>query len=138
MTDTSGPFPEDNLPDLEPEPAPVSAPKPLVSDVTYDRMKKLVQFILPAAGTLYFTLAQIWGLPAGEQVVGTITAIALFGGVALGFSNKSYIASEAKYDGEIVLDPQEDGLQVLGLDIPSTKETWDGKTDLTLKVVRPE
>lgn len=131
-------FPEDNLPDLEPEPTPVPAPKPLISDVTYDRMKKLVQFILPAAGTLYFTLAQIWGLPNGEQVVGTITAIALFGGVALGFSKKSYNASDAKYDGEIVLEPEEDGLKVYGLDIQSTKETWDGKTDLTLKVVRPE
>lgn len=138
MTENNGPFPEDNLPDLEPEPEAVPELKPLVSDVTYDRLKKVVQFILPALGTLYFTLAQIWGLPAGEQVVGTIAAISLFGGVTLGLSKKAYNNSDAKYDGEIVLDPKDDGLQILGLDIPSTRATWDGKTDLTLKVVRPE
>jgi hypothetical protein len=47
-------------------------------------------YLLPAAGTLYFALAGIWGLPYGEQVVGTITAIDTFLGVILGISTSQY------------------------------------------------
>ena len=34
-----------------------------MSNKTYDVLKFLVQMALPAFGTLYFTLASIWGLP---------------------------------------------------------------------------
>jgi len=39
---------------------------------------------------LYFALAGIWGLPYGEQLVGTITAIDTFLGVILGISKSKY------------------------------------------------
>ena len=57
---------------------------------TYDILKYIAQIVLPALGTLYFALASIWGLPYGEQVVGTITAIDTFLGVLLGISTKKY------------------------------------------------
>ena len=57
---------------------------------TYDFLKWVAQFLLPAAGTLYFALANIWNLPYGEQVVGTITAIDAFLGVILGISSNAY------------------------------------------------
>lgn len=41
----------------------------------YDVLKYIAQVVLPALGTLYFALASIWGLPYGEQIVGTITAV---------------------------------------------------------------
>ena len=47
-------------------------------------------YLLPSAGTLYFALAGIWGLPYGEQVVGTITAVDTFLGVILGISTSQY------------------------------------------------
>lgn len=47
--------------------------------------------MLPALGTLYFALAQIWGLPYGEQIVGTITALDAFLGALLGVSTTSYV-----------------------------------------------
>ena len=47
-------------------------------------------YLLPALGTLYFTLAGIWGLPYGEQIVGTITAVDTALGVLLGVSNSKY------------------------------------------------
>ena len=43
-----------------------------------------------ASGGGYFALAGIWGLPYGEQVVGTITAIDTFLGVLLGISSANY------------------------------------------------
>ena len=57
---------------------------------TYDFLKWVAQFLLPAAGTLYFALASIWNLPYGEQGVGTITAVDTFLGVLLGISSNAY------------------------------------------------
>ncbi len=56
----------------------------------YDILKWIAQYLLPALGTLYFALANIWGLAYGEQVVGTITAIDTFLGLLLGISSIQY------------------------------------------------
>lgn len=57
---------------------------------TYDILKHVAQLVLPAAGTLYFALAGIWGFPYGEEIVGTITAVDTFLGVLLGVSTSQY------------------------------------------------
>lgn len=57
---------------------------------TYDLLKWIAMIVLPALGTLYFALASIWGLPYGEQIVGTITAIDAFLGALLGVSTNRY------------------------------------------------
>lgn len=62
----------------------------LISNKTYDILKWITQYLLPASGTLYFALSTIWGLPYGEQIVGTITAIDAFLGVILGISTAQY------------------------------------------------
>lgn len=61
-----------------------------LSDKTYDILKYIAQYFLPALGTLYFALAGIWGLPYGEEIVGTITAVDTFLGVLLGISTATY------------------------------------------------
>ena len=61
-----------------------------LTNKTYDILKYIAQYILPACGTLYFALAGIWNLPYGEQIVGTITAIDTFLGVLLGISTNTY------------------------------------------------
>ena len=61
-----------------------------LTNKTYDILKWVAQYLLPAAGTLYFALSGIWGLPYGEQIVGTITAIDTFLGVILGISTMQY------------------------------------------------
>lgn len=61
-----------------------------MSNKVYDILKRIALYILPEAGALYFTLASIWGFPYGEQVVGTITAVGAFLGVALGISTVQY------------------------------------------------
>lgn len=62
----------------------------MFSNKMYDVLKWITQYLLPALGTLYFALAGIWGLPYGEQVVGTITAVDTFLGVLLGISSAQY------------------------------------------------
>ena len=66
------------------------------SNKTYDIMKWIAQYLLPASGTLYFALASIWGLPYGEQIVGTITAVDTFLGVLLGISTINYNKMDTK------------------------------------------
>lgn len=61
-----------------------------LSNKTYDVLKWVAMYLLPALGTFYFALAGIWGLPYGEQIVGTITAVDTFIGVLLGISNAQY------------------------------------------------
>jgi len=57
---------------------------------TYDILKWIAQYLLPGVGTLYFALSGIWGLPYGEQVIGTITAVDVFLGVLIGVSANQY------------------------------------------------
>ena len=61
-----------------------------MSNRTYDILKWIAQILLPAIGTLYFAIAQIWGLPYAEQIVGTITALDAFLGAILGISTRVY------------------------------------------------
>ena len=61
-----------------------------MTNKVYDTLKWVAMYLLPAVGTLYFALSSIWGLPYGEQIVGTITAIDAFIGAALGISTTQY------------------------------------------------
>lgn len=61
-----------------------------MSNKTYDVLKYTAQIVLPAVATLYFAVSSIWGLPYGEQVVGTITAVDTFLGAILGISSANY------------------------------------------------
>lgn len=56
----------------------------------YDSLKWVAQVLLPGIATLYFALSGIWGLPFGEQIVGTVTAIDTFLGIFLGVSTNQY------------------------------------------------
>lgn len=62
----------------------------ILNDKTYSLLKWVALILLPALGTLYFALASIWGLPFGEQIVGTITAVDTFLGAILGISTNNY------------------------------------------------
>ena len=62
----------------------------MLSNKTYDALKWIAMYLLPALGTLYFALAGIWEFPYVEEVVGTITALDTFLGVLLGISTAQY------------------------------------------------
>ena len=61
-----------------------------MSNSTYNLLKYIAQILIPAIATLYFSVSQIWGLPYGEQIVGTLTAVDAFLGVCLGISSDNY------------------------------------------------
>ena len=65
-----------------------------MTNKTYDVLKFIATIILPALGTLYFALSQIWGLPYGEEIIGTITAIVTFLATILKVSSVQYYKKE--------------------------------------------
>lgn len=62
----------------------------VLKNSVYDVLKYVAQILIPAIATLYFSVSQIWGLPYGEQIVGTLTAVDAFLGVCLGISSDNY------------------------------------------------
>ena len=70
-----------------------------MNNKVYDVLKWIALVVLPAMAALYLTLAQIWGLPYGEAIAATITAIDAFLGAILGISSIQYgkkVKSNAK------------------------------------------
>lgn len=56
----------------------------------YDILKFVATIVLPAFGALYLTLAGTWGLPYGEAIVATTSAISTFMAAVLMIDSASY------------------------------------------------
>lgn len=98
-------------------------------DKVYDVLKWIAQYFLPALGTLYFALSRIWGLPYGEEIVGTITAIDAFIGVLLGISTSNYSG-----DGILKIDTQDPEKDIYKLELNIPVEDVATKKNITFKV----
>lgn len=99
------------------------------NDKIYNALKWIAQYFLPAAGTLYFALSGIWGLPYGEQIVGTITAVDTFIGVLLGISTANY-----KGDGTMIVNTKDPEKDVYNLEVNDLAGLTE-KKQIVLKVV---
>lgn len=99
------------------------------NDKVYGTLKWIAQYFLPAAGTLYFALSGIWGLPYGEQIVGTITAVDTFIGVLLGISTANY-----KGDGTMIVNTKDPEKDVYNLEVNDLAGLTE-KKQIVLKVV---
>jgi hypothetical protein len=96
----------------------------MFTDRTYARGKKLVQVWIPACSTLYFGLGNIWGFPAVEEVVGSFAVLATFLGVCLGISSSQYDASEAAFDGNLVIKTNDEGRKLFSLEVNGDPEDF--------------
>lgn len=85
----------------------------LFTNALYDKLKFISLVLLPALGALYFGLAQIWGLPAAEQVVGSIAVLDAFLGVLLKKSTDKYYRSGANFDGDANVVSEDGGHRVV-------------------------
>lgn len=95
----------------------------IMKNETYDGLKNLT-LILPAIGTLYFALAEIWGLPNADKIVGTIAAVCTFLGVFLKVSNVKYNKQKEaqEFIDGVVSDLQRDALDSLAKDVREMTE----------------
>lgn len=105
----------------------------MFSNDTYDKLKWIAQYFLPALGTFYFALCSIWGLPYGEQVVGTITALDAFLGILLGISGKSYNG-----DGTMIVDTSDPERDIYRMELSDPVEDLSKKSAVHFKVVHTE
>lgn len=105
-----------------------------MSNKTYDFLKWLSQIVLPAIGTLYFAVANIWGLPYAEQVVGTITALVTFFGVVLHISTVNYVKSDTYGNGTLLIDQTNPTKDIYRLDIRTPLEDVKEMKTIALKV----
>lgn len=108
--------------------------KVMLTDRSYSLGKKLVQVYIPATSSLYFGLSAIWGLPATEQVIGTLACVATFLGVCLGLSSNQYNSSNAAYDGQLVVIPHDDGSKMFSLELGDDPTVLETKKAITFKV----
>jgi Putative phage holin Dp-1 len=108
----------------------------MLTDNTYHFGKQFVQVYIPAASSLYFGLGSIWGLPAVEQVVGTLAVIATFIGVCLGLSSKQYDVSEAAYDGKVMVETNETGGKLFSLELDGDPTEIEQKSSVSFKVAQ--
>lgn len=110
-----------------------------LNDRVYNFLKWFTTIVLPAFGAFYWGLADTWGLPNADQVVGTITLVVTFLGVLLGLSTRAYNNTQASpgvppsesYDGEIMVDPMN---PTEGTYVALDSSALEGKDVITLRV----
>lgn len=61
-----------------------------LSNKTFDFLKWMAMFFLPALATLVKVIFTIWNLPYGNEISATIVAVNTFLGAILGISNMAY------------------------------------------------
>lgn len=105
----------------------------IFSDGTYNVVKWIALYLLPAIQAAYFSLGALWGIPNTDKVVGTIAILNILLSTAVGLSRKIYSATGGTYDGTITVKTNlEDGTTALHLS-PSDELNLD-KGRLTFKV----
>lgn len=104
----------------------------MITGKLYNWLKFLALVVLPAVGTLYATLAGLWGLPAPEAVAGTIFAVDTFLGVVLHISSTNYNSSTTQ--GTLNISETADR-KLYSLDLDGDPEQdLDGKDRVVLRV----
>ena len=61
-----------------------------MSNKVYNILKCIEMIVLPAIAKIYMGLANIWNLPYGEEIAGTITLVDTFLGAVLMISTSQY------------------------------------------------
>jgi hypothetical protein len=105
-----------------------------LSNEVYDRLKFLVQVVLPGVAALYVGLAAFWPLPEPTAVAGSIALLAVFLGL---FLNRS----AAKYEGQgdlVITTDMVDGDVSLQLDPNENPAAFKNKKNVTFNVRRQD
>lgn len=116
---------------------PISGRSPIFSNKAYDTLKWVALVFLPAAGLLYFGLAEVWGLPAAMQVMASTAALDTFLGTLLGISNHRYNNSDARFDGSMVVDTRDPETDRVAFDMKRPVAELEQADSVTLRVETP-
>jgi len=69
----------------------------ILTNRNYDILKWITLVLLPSLSVLYLALSQVWTLPFGTEVVGTLSIISLFLAALLGISTSSFRVRNPMY-----------------------------------------
>ena len=72
----------------------------IMSNKIYDFLRFIADLLLPALGTLYAALGEIWGFPYKEQIVGTVLAVVAFMDAVLKVAKNKYDKAQQNINGE--------------------------------------
>ena len=67
-----------------------------MSNKMYDVLKWVSLVAIDALGLFYKTIATIWGLPLGDEVLATCTALSVLIGTLIGISSAQYKKQNAE------------------------------------------
>jgi hypothetical protein len=67
-----------------------------MSNKLYDVLKWVSLIALDAVGLFYKTISEIWGMPLGDEVLATCTALSVFIGALIGISSAQYNKKKAE------------------------------------------
>ena len=122
----------------DPKPRRALASSLAVTNRTYDALLWAVKYFLPGLGTLYFSVAGLWGLPYAEQVVGTIVAVTLFLSAMLGISKANYKSDPNNFDGVVHIDERKEDADYWTFEPTQALVDLAGKKELLFKVNRSQ
>lgn len=82
------------------------------NDKLYNILKYVALIFLDAVGVAYESLANVWSLPFGDEVMKTCTILSILLGTLIGVSsysyNKSNLLTDDESDDELLLDREDD------------------------------
>ena len=100
-----------------------------LSNKTYDVLKWIAQYFLPALAALWLGLAKVWGFPYGTEIGATLSLIDVFLGAVLGISSKNY-----QGDGNLVINTDDPEKDVYSLELHGDIAELADKKSVTFKV----
>ena len=108
---------------------------PILNDRWYTILEWVARVLLPATATLYGALGGLWGFPNVPQVVGTIVAVDTFLGLFIGLAQRSYDSSAAKFDGNVVVSTNDNGVKTFSLELDKNPDELASMDKITFKVL---
>ena len=77
----------------------------------YDALKWIALVALDASGIAYESLAQVWNLPFGDEVMKTCTIVSVLIGTLIGVSSHKYknieVDTDTTEEDELLIDREE-------------------------------
>lgn len=99
------------------------------SNKTYDRIKWVAQYFVPALTTLWLALGKIWNFPYTVEIGATLSAIDIFLGALLGISKSNY-----QGDGTMVVNTEDPTKDVYTLNFNGDLNELADKKSVTFMV----
>lgn len=102
-----------------------------LSNGSYDVLRRIVEKVLPGIGVLYTAFAVLWHWGYTTEVVGSLAALAVFGGLLLSLARSGYQPTESAtdaYDGALVKDEASGTYRLQLLDTTNAEDLINKKT----------